>query len=153
MAYGVNRNGPISDLAQSVPGIHYDGDGRGRKQAYCNSAVTSGTAYVLGGGDHGCEAEAIGAAGTNVLLGVADKAYATGAFGWFIVEGEVDLTTASDAIATVGYAFKVHTDGTIICTDAAFDASAENEFAVGTQVEATATTHTVYMLGRHITWA
>lgn len=142
----------LSGGQRTARGIVYSGDGQGKVYAYAVAACTKNKPYYLTYTEYGREATALGTAGTNVMIGAAEKTLATGEYGWFIVEGKVELTTASDAVGTAGNAFKVHTDGTVICTDAAYSGAA-NEFAVGMEAEATATSHTVYMIPREITWS
>jgi len=139
------------DGARTARGIVYNGDGQGMVYAYAVAACTALTPYYLTYTEYGREATALGTAATAVMIGAAKDTLATGEYGWFIVEGKVELTTASDAIGTAGLALKVHTDGTVICTDAAYSGAA-NEFAVGLEVETTATSHTVYMIPREVTW-
>jgi len=135
--------------------IYMDGKGRTKVWAYAAAAATKNTLYIMDYGLYGVENLAMAAAATDVNVMVAEKTLSTGEFGWFVVQGEFDVITASDAIATVGLAWKIHTDGTALCTDAAASETAINEFAVGTQVEATGTTHTMYLMGLHntVTWS
>jgi hypothetical protein len=149
----IKRKYPISAVRGNTAGEFLDGDGRLKKWCYAAAAATKGTPYMLQWGALGAQNEALAAAATDVKLMVPEKTLATGDYGWFILEGEVDLTTASDAQAAVGYAWYVHTDATVLCRDAAPDNTKIDEFAVGTQVETTATTHTVYLMNKLITWA
>jgi hypothetical protein len=144
---------PISGAA----GKHNAGvtciDGKGREKMYCYAAAaaTKGTIYTLSYGQYGPQNQANGAAATDVRVMVAEKTLSTGEYGWFILRGEVDTTTASDA-CTAGHTWKIHTDGTALCEDAAWDDTSVDTFAVSTQTEATATTHTLYLIGRNVTW-
>lgn len=145
---------PISGSGTArATGVRYtDGDGREYLYAYCAAAATKATPYQMSFGAYGVQNQALAAAATDTYIMVAAETASTGEYAKFWTRGEVDVTTASDAIAAAGYMFKVHTDGTVICTDATWDDEAVNEFAVGTQIEATATTHTMFLIGKPITW-
>ena len=133
-------------------GIIYDGDGKGKVKAKAQAAVTKGYVYKMAYDETGREAEAMsGTAAFYAMMGIAEKSLSTGEYGWFIVEGPATLVTASAASlgTAVGYAVKVH-DGAVAATAAAWDDSANNEFAVLRAVSASATSHSVYMVPKII---
>ena len=145
---------PISGAgnAQNTGQYTIDGNGRTKVHAYAAAAATAKTLYIMSFGQYGIQNQALSTAATDVHVMVAEKTLSTGEYGWFYLAGEVDVTTASDAQAAEGYMWYVHTDGTIKCRDAAFDDVKIDEFAVGTQIEATGTEHTMYLTGKTITW-
>lgn len=144
--------GPISGLNQASFQWHWGSDGRARTLAYCSTAVTKATPYVLGVSEYGQQAEALGTAGTNVLVGVADESASAGDYAWFIVAGEVEMTVSSDTYA-LGQGIIVHTDGTVKSGDADYTAAAEDELGAASVAETSAATSvTAYLMGRHVTW-
>jgi len=135
-------------------GIVYGADNVGRVYAKAHQACVKYTPYMEMFDEDGREATSLAGAGTDVMIMVADQALSTGDYGWFVVEGDTTITTASDACSAKGYAFKVSTAGTVVCTDSAYSATGIDEFAVATATAASATTsHSVYMIPQKITWA
>jgi len=134
-------------------GIIYDGDGKGKVKAKAKAAVTKGYVYKLGYDETGREAVALSGTGAfTAMMGVAEKSLATGAYGWFIVEGPATLVTASAASlgTAAGYAVKIH-NGAVAGTTAAWAfTSSGPEFAVLRAASASATSHSVYMIPREI---
>jgi hypothetical protein len=145
------------DLIGTVIGGKTVTDAYGCKKiyAYAKQAVVLNTAYCLAYGAYGPEAESIGGAGLHKRIVVADKALATGAYGWFTIEGPHDLLIAASAKGTAGDMVLVHTDGVVTCTDAAHAMDDDDEFAVLLEAKATGTSKTVlcYLTGEQIVWA
>jgi len=133
-------------------GIVYDGKGRGKVYAKAGAAITAGTVYALSYDEDGREAVAVGTSKTGMMVGVAEKSLASGEYGWFVVEGEIDITTPS-ITTTAGHAAQFHAStGAIEDSGAAFSGGAD-EFGVFTSTDSTAgTTHSVYMIPREITF-
>ena len=122
--------------------------------AYANGALVANTPYILDYGAYGVQATAPAAAATDVNICVADKAVASGSYGWVAVRGIHELLVAGDAKGTAADAIKVHTDGTIVSTDAAKSQTGVDEFAVFLEAHATGTSVTslVFLTGEIVTW-
>lgn len=132
-------------------GIVYDGKGLGKVYAKAGVAITKGTVYVLSYDEDGREAVAVSTSLSGMMVGVAEQSLAAGEYGWFIVEGEVDITTPS-ITTTAGHAAKfTASTGAIADTGAAFSGSAD-EFGVFTSTDSSGTSHSVYMIPREITF-
>jgi hypothetical protein len=145
--------GPISGLQQASFQWHWGSDGRARTLAYCPAAVTANVHYGLGVSEYGQTANSLSGPGSQVLIGVAEKAASTGDFAWFFVAGEVEVTTASDAFG-LGHAVIIHTDETIMSNDADWTQAGTDEFGATTVAEGSAVTScTVYLAGNRATWS
>ncbi len=129
-------------------GIVYDGKGQGKVYAKAGVAITAGTVYYMSYDEDGREAIAVGTSSAGLMAGVAEVSLAAGEYGWFIVEGEVDITTPS-ITTTAGNAAKfTATTGAIADKGAAYTGAAD-EFGIFTSTDAVAgTTHSVYMIPR-----
>ena len=132
-------------------GIVYDGKGLGKVYAKAGTTITAGTVYLLSYDEDGREAIAVGTSATNLMAGVAETSLAAGEYGWFIVEGEVEITTPSIA-TTAGHAAKfTASTGAIADTGAAYSGGAD-EFGVFTSTDSADTSHSVYMIPREISF-
>ena len=133
-------------------GIVYDGKGRGRVYAKAGAAITAGTVYKISYDEDGREAVAVGTSAGGNMVGVAETALASGEYGWFIVEGEVDITTPS-ITTTAGHAAQFTASTGAIADSGAAYSGAAAEFAVFTSTDSTAaTTHSAYMIPREISF-
>ena len=123
-------------------------------KAYAVQACVVNTPYALGIGAYGFQAVTPAAAGTDNQIVIADEAIATGAYGWLATRGVHELLVAGDAKGTAGDAIKVHTDGTVVSTDAAKSVTGIDEFAVLLEAHATGTSVTslVYLSDEVVTW-
>ena len=133
-------------------------DAFGCEFIYCYAAAAAviNTAYTLVHGAYGATVNGVDAAGTLARIVVADKAVATGAYGWFAVRGPHDVVVVTSATATDGDALKIHTDGTVI-SDATPEVavSVVDQFANALEAKAAGTPATVkcYLWGdKTVTW-
>lgn len=122
---------------------------------YCAAAVLINTPYPLVCKAYGMEALAIAAAGV-AKIGVADKAVASGKYGWFAVYGPHDVVVTSSATATDGDAIKIHTDGKPISDATPMVAAGEvDQFACALEAKGSGTAVTVkcFLIDKSvITW-
>jgi hypothetical protein len=123
--------------------------------AYAVQAVVLNTAYTMTFGAYGLSATTPAASGMYKLVIVADKALATGEYGWFAVRGPHDMVIKAAAKGTAGDAILLHTDGVVTCTDAAYSQGDDDECAVLLENKASGTSKTclVYLTGQQIYWA
>jgi hypothetical protein len=128
-----------------------DGDGKIKVWAKANAAITLGYVYKMGFDETGKEAVALsGTAAFQCQMGIAEKALATGAYGWFIVGGPCTQVFASAITSSaIGYALKIH-NGAVTATGAAWS-GATPEYAVCKAILASATSASIIMVDHIIT--
>lgn len=88
-------------------------DAFGCTYIYCYAAAAAvlNTPYALIHGAYGATVNGIANSGVDAKVVVADKAVATGAYGWFAKRGPHDVVITTSATATDGDAIKIHTLG------------------------------------------
>ncbi|KKN07354.1 hypothetical protein LCGC14_1067990 [marine sediment metagenome] len=123
--------------------------------AYAIGAKLINTPYPLLHGAFGVAAGAIAASGVLCKCMVADKAVASGAYGWFAKKGPHDVVVTAAGTCTDGDAIIIHTDGKPVSDSAANIADYEpNTWAVALEAKGTATAVTIkcYIMDREATW-
>ena len=124
---------------------------------YAVAAVLVNTPYAMIHGAYGVTVNAdAGASGVDCKVVVADKAVASGKYGWFAKRGPHDVVITTSATATDGDAIKIHTDGVPISDATPNIADFEPDtWAVALEAKGTATAATIkcWIMDREVVWA
>ncbi len=122
---------------------------------YAVTAKLINTPYPLLYKAYGAEIAAIGAAGTDCVLVVPDKAIAASSYGWAALRGLHDVVVTGVGTAEDGEAIKIHTDGKPVSAETAWIDDVEtNWWGVALEAKGTATAVTIkcFLTGREVTW-
>lgn len=123
---------------------------------YAAAAALVNTPYPMLHGAYGVTVNGIATSGVDCKVVVADRAVATGAYGWFAMRGPHDVVLTAAGTCTDGDAIIIHTDGKPVSDSAANIADFEpNTWAVALEAKGTATAVTVkcFIMDREVVWA